>query len=144
MNCIFVEFATPQHDETVKLRDLVLRKPLGLEFTTEEMELEYNQFHMACYNDSEQLLGCLILVKLENGEEVKMRQVAVHPDCQRRGVGQKMAAESEAWGKEHHLKKMVLHARIEAVPFYDKLGYAKEGKPFLEVGIEHYKMSKKL
>ena len=30
-----IEFATPEYDEAVGLRYRVLRKPLGLEFTTE-------------------------------------------------------------------------------------------------------------
>ena len=39
---------------------------------------------------------------------------------------------------------MILHARDAAVPFYSKLGYAAEGKPYVEIGIKHLTMAKDL
>ena len=38
----YIEFGTPEYDESVRLRDLVLRKPLGLEFNPEDLALEYD------------------------------------------------------------------------------------------------------
>jgi predicted GNAT family N-acyltransferase len=39
---------------------------------------------------------------------------------------------------------MELNARETAVPFYEKLAYNTEGVRFEEVGIGHFKMTKKL
>ena len=40
MNIIQVEFATPEYDETIALRYKILREPLGLEFTEEQLAAE--------------------------------------------------------------------------------------------------------
>jgi predicted GNAT family N-acyltransferase len=39
---------------------------------------------------------------------------------------------------------MVLHAREEAVPFYERLGYEKHGESFIAVTIPHFFMHKRL
>lgn len=33
-----------------------------------------------------------------------------------------------------------LHAQVQALPFYEKLGFEKSGPEFTEAGIRHYKM----
>ena len=35
-----------------------------------------------------------------------------------------------------------LHAQVQAIPFYEKLGFTKIGNEFEEAGILHYKMIK--
>ena len=89
-----VPFGTPRFDSILHLRDLVLRKPLGLVFTVDQISAEYDLIHLGCYSDEDELIGTLILKPLANGE-IKMRQVAVHPNAQRSGVGQFMVRMSE-------------------------------------------------
>lgn len=36
--------------------------------------------------------------------------------------------------------KVMMHAQIQAVPFYEKLGFASYGDEFEEAGIRHYAM----
>ncbi len=143
MFTLLIDFGTPAYDDMVKLRDDILRKPLGLEFTPEYLAAEYDMMHLACYNERHELLGCLILAPQENGE-IKMRQVAVREDCQRKGVGQLMVADSETIAREKGFSKMTMHARDTAIPFYKKLNYKKKGRAFTEVTIKHYKMEKEL
>ncbi len=143
MFTLLIDFGTPAYDDTVKLRDDILRKPLGLEFTPEYLAVEHDMMHLACYNEQHHLLACLILAPQENGE-IKMRQVAVREDCQRKGIGQLMVADSENIAREKGFTKMTMHARDTAVPFYQKLNYKKKGRAFTEVGIKHYKMEKEL
>jgi len=143
MFTLLIDFGTPAYDEVVKLRDDILRKPLGLAFTPEYLAVEYDMLHLACYTDKHELLGCMILAPQENSA-IKMRQVAVREDCQGKGIGQFMVADSEVIAKEKGFTKMTLHARDTAVPFYQKLKYKKKGRAFTEVGIKHYKMEKAL
>ena len=35
---------------------------------------------------------------------------------------------------------LYMHAQVQVLPFYEKLGFEKEGKIFEEAGIMHYKM----
>lgn len=138
-----VEFGTPAYDETVRLRRDILRIPLDLEFYPKDLALEYNQHHLAGYDLAGNLIACLVLKALPN-KEIKMRQVAVRADFQKRGIGQLMVAASEEISRNMGFKKMVLHARKTAVPFYKKLKYKTSGKEFLEVEIPHFKMEKNL
>jgi ribosomal protein S18 acetylase RimI-like enzyme len=138
----FIEFGTPSFDVALALRYQVLRKPLGLFFEEAEIAQEYLQLHFGCYDQSTQeLLGTLTLKPCENAA-IKMRQVAVDPNCQSKGIGTFMVLQSEAYAKAKGYKKMELHARLSAVPFYQKLGYFVEGEGFTEVGIDHLYMYK--
>ncbi len=140
---IEIEFGTPAFDETLQLRDDILRKPLKLKFEVADIEQEYKQIHLACYTEGMNLRGCLVLHPQEKGT-VKMRQVAVAEDSQGLGVGTFLVEQSEHLSKAHGFTKMVLNARDTAIPFYQNLGYKKVGKEFTEVGIPHFKMQKNL
>ena len=138
-----VEFGTPAYDELIYLRDILLRKPLNLEFTPEDLSTEYTSTHLAAYASDDELLGTLVMKPLTDGQ-IKMRQVAVFPQHQKKGIGQLMVAASEDFSKNNGYKEIVLSARVPAVPFYEKLGYKVTGDLYIEVGIDHYKMIKKL
>lgn len=141
IHVIPIEFATPEYDEMVRLRDAILRKPLNLEFSVDYLAKEYNYHLFAAYNAQLQMVGCLILAPVDP-QTFKMTQVAVREDQQGNGVGRKMVDACEAFAQAHDIKDIVLHARDVAIPFYEKLDYHKEGKAFTEVGIKHYKMRK--
>ena len=143
MTILQVEFATPEYDETVKLRYKILREPLDLDFTAEQLAEEYADFHLAAYDEAWILRGCLVLTPVSD-TVLKMRQVAVHNTSQRSGVGTELVHASEAFARVHGYHFIELNARDTAIAFYEKLHYEKVGMPFEEVGIGHFKMQKKL
>lgn len=136
-----IEFGTPDFDEAVKLRYRVLKEPLGIDFTAEQLAEEFDQIHLAAYTDGFSLCAYLLLTP-HREKTIQMRQVAVEPALQKKGIGKSLVAFSEAWCILHGYNEMILHARDTSVPFYLKLGYKKSGKPFEEVGIEHWLMKK--
>jgi len=140
---IEIEFGTPLYDASVQLRDIILRKPLNLTFTPEQLASEYDSFHFAYMDDEYQMLGCLVM-KPVDPRTVRMRQVAVSASYQRKGVGTALVYFVERWAVERGFDRIILHARGLAIPFYDKLNYIKKDKPFYEVGIEHFKMEKEV
>jgi GNAT superfamily N-acetyltransferase len=73
-----------------------------------------------------------------------MRQVAVLPQLQGQGIGTMLVQYSENLARQAGFQRMILHARETAVPFYEKLGYARVGNLFEEVTIRHWKMEKHL
>ena len=127
---------------TVALRDAVLRQPLSLRFSAEELAAEADSCHLACYR-GDRLAACLVLRPLADGD-VQMRQVAVAPDWQRQGIGTALAERSEALARARGFRRMVLHARESAVPFYERLGYSRIGERFEEVTLPHWAMEKRL
>jgi predicted GNAT family N-acyltransferase len=143
MTILNVEFATPEYDQTVQLRDKILRKPLGLHFTEEQLAEEYADFHLAAFTNDWILRGCLVLTPKDE-KTIKMRQVAVDESVQKMGVGRQLVETSEVFAQKEGFDTMELNARETAVPFYQKLNYAVVSERFEEVGIPHFKMMKKL
>lgn len=142
MKLRWVAHLSPAYALCVALRRDVLRKPLGLEFTVDQLASESGSLHLAAF-DEDVLVGCLMLTPKDR-DTVQMRQVAVRQDHQGKGLGAAMVRESEVAARYHSFKRMVLNARETALPFYLKLGYKVVGKPFVEVGIPHRKMEKAL
>lgn len=139
--CMHVEFGTPEYDETVALRDRILRKPLGIEFSEEQIAQEYDSMHLALYGVEGDLLACLVMTPKGEGRW-KMRQVAVEELWQGKGIGKQLVLWTERQMRLRDGKIIELHARDIAIPFYLKLGYKLEGEPFEEVGIPHRAMIK--
>lgn len=126
----------------IELRDEFLRKPLGLNFSKEELEKEVDQLHLALVSDG-RIVGCLALLPISD-RVIKMRQVIIHPDYQAQGMGKELVEFSEEVARKGGWKFMELHARVTAVPFYLRLGYEITGFPFTEVKIPHRRMYKEL
>ena len=135
-------YGSAAYEASVALRYEVLRQPLGLEFSSEQLETEASAYHLGCYRDGE-LLGCLILVPCDD-EKVKMRQVAVADHAQGQGVGRALVAYAEDFARQHGFREITMHARETAVPFYEKLGYRRHGECFEEITIPHWQMCKQL
>lgn len=137
-----IEYGSSEYQDEVKLRDEILRKPLGLVFTPEQLAEEVNEFHL-CAFANEEIVGCLLLKPIDK-VVIKMRQVAVKSDLQNSGIGKQLVLFSESFAREKGYSIITMHARNSAVPFYEKLGYKKEGNEFIEVTIPHYTMIKNL
>ncbi len=70
--------------------------------------------------------------------------MAVHAELQGRGIGTALVEYAEALARELGHRRMVLHARETALPFYEKLGYARIGEMVVKVTIPHWEMAKEL
>lgn len=143
-SCSLIEFGSPEFDEALTLRAEILRRPLGLSFSEEEISQEFDSYHIGSYDSKDHsLLATLTLLPIDKNV-LKMRQVAVAQSVQSKGIGSKLVRASEKLARKLAFKQIVLHARDSAVHFYTKLGYSKVGEPFTEVGIPHAKMVKDL
>lgn len=137
-----VAHGSQEYLEALDLRRRVLRWPLGLEYTDEQIAAEAAETHFLAYLDGV-CVGSLTMAPQTSGI-VKMRQVAVDGDHQGQGIGASLVAASEHWAVEHAHHRIELHARDTAVPFYERLSYGTVGEPFEEVGIPHRKMAKEI
>ena len=137
-----VEHGSGAYEETVALRDEVLRKPLGLSYDPAELAGEKDSFHFALREGTE-LVACLVLKPLDE-RCIKMRQLAVRENVQGKGVGRELVNYAESFAKGRGNEEIVLHARETARGFYEKLGYEAEWDSFTEVGLPHFAMRKKL
>lgn len=137
-----IDHGTTEYQQMLKLRDDILRKPLGLTFNDDELEKEKNNLHIGAYED-EQMLGCCMLVE-EDPETVRLRQMAVINDLQGKGIGRALMSFAENLARDRGYKRITMHARKNALGFYEKMGYKTLGKEFQEITIAHFVMEKEL
>ena len=137
-----IDHGSLQHQKMVELRYQMLRKPLGLSYSKEEIEAEKNDLLIGFFDD-EKLEGCCILTKT-SPKNVKLRQMAVLSGLQGKGIGRVLMTYAENVARDHGYRKLTMHARKTAVGFYEKLGYSISGAEFLEVTIPHFEMEKEL
>ena len=126
---IDIDFGSTRYEELVELRYKVLLEPLGLKFLDSHRDKEINYLHIGCIDNLDNtLIGGMMLIPLSN-DTIRMMQVAYH--AERRAV-------------DSGYKKLVMHAMLNVVGFWEKLGYTQEGDIFEEKGITFAKMVKQI
>ena len=142
MSILIISVAHPYYQQVLDLRQRVLRLPLGLDIYNDDLAAETEQVIFIA-EENETVQGCVLLQHYD-ATTFKLRQMAVDPGIQKRGIGAQLIAAAEHFAQQQGKQRIWLHARAEAVRFYEKSGYHVIGQSFLEVGINHYKMEKQL
>ena len=137
-----IDHGSKEYQQMVKLRDDVLRKPLGLSFTPQELEKEKDNMLIAAFED-EDMLGCCMLVE-ENQVKVRLRQMAVLNDLQGKGIGRALMNFAENLARDRGYRVMIMNARKTTAGFYEKMGYKITSNEFIQLTIPHFVMEKKL
>lgn len=141
---IDIDFGSGRYEQLVELRYKVLLEPLGLKFLDSHRDKEINYLHIGCIeNLDDKLIGGMMLIPLDD-TTIRMMQVAVDSKYQGEGVGRDLVTYAENRAKKIGYKKIVMHAMLTVVGFYEKLGYTQEGEIFEERGITFAKMTKQL
>lgn len=141
---IDIDFGSTRYDELVQLRYKILLEPLGLKFLDSFRDKESNYLHIGCVEAlDDRLVGGLVLIPV-NDEEVRMMQVAVDTRYQGEGIGRDLVKYAEKRAKASGFSKIIMHAMLSVVNFYERIGYSQEGDIFEENGITFAKMVKKL
>ena len=136
-------FGMPGWAEMVRLRYQVLRAPLGLSFSEDQLAAEANQLHLALWL-GDTLAATLLLLPPDPTGAAKLRQMAVRPGLERQGFGTRLVRHGEAESRRLGSVQATLSARADAVPFYLRLGYETYGEPFIEVSVPHRSMRRSL
>ena len=137
-----IEHGSTDYGQMIGLREEILRKPLGLAFSPEELAAERDDIPIAAFEE-ERLVACCLLTTKDK-TTIKLRQMAVHQDVQGKGLGRALILFAEAVARDHGYRKLSMHARKTAAGFYEKMGYAICSPEFEEVTIPHYVMEKTL
>jgi GNAT superfamily N-acetyltransferase len=137
-----IDHGSKDYDQMIALRYALLRKPLGLNFTDEELEKEAHDILIGCFDD-DKMEGCCLLTETEPGS-VRLRQMAVLSGLQGKGIGKVLLRFAENIARDRGFKKISMHARKTAIGFYEKSGYKIVSKEFDEISIPHYLMEKSL
>ena len=129
---IDIDFGSSRYDELVELRYKILLEPLGLKFLDHHRAKEANYLHIGCIEClDDKLVG-------------RLMQVAVDTRYQGEGIGRDLVKYAEKRAREAGYGKIVMHAMLSVVHFYEKMNYKQEGDIFEENGITFAKMVKEL
>ena len=137
-----IEHDSGEYRQMVELRDEILRSPLGLTFSNDDLAAECKDILIAAFEE-ERMVACCVLTT-EDPKSLRLRQMAVSKAVQGKGVGRAMIRFAETVSRDHGYTKVTMHARSTAVGFYEKMGYKVCSPEFVEVTIPHYIMEKTL
>ena len=137
-----IDHGSREYQQMVQLRNDILRKPLKLTLTPEELEKEKDEILIGAFEE-EKMLGCCMLI-IVDPSTVRLRQMAVSNNLQGKGIGRALMQFSENIARDRGFKKIIMHARKSAAGFYEKLGYQICSNEFEEVTLPHYEMEKRL
>ncbi|MBT3418238.1 MAG: GNAT family N-acetyltransferase [Flavobacteriales bacterium] len=97
---------------------------------------------------------CIHFLLKENGEAIvasryrktdkgiKLERFAVLKEHRKKGLGHKIL-QFMLDDLNNFDGKIYMHAQVDVIPFYEKMGFVKQGDLFEEANIMHYKMTLK-
>jgi GNAT superfamily N-acetyltransferase len=137
-----IDHGSKEYKQMVDLRFYLLRKPLGLIFTDEDLAAEKEDILIGVFED-DKLEACCILTQTAP-KTVRLRQMAVAATLQGKGIGRQLMSFAENIARDRGYRRLTMHARKTAIGFYEKNGYKISGPEFVEVTIPHFEMEKEL
>lgn len=135
--------STSEWEAYYDLRYRILRQPLGKERGSERNEGDSTGLHFALYENG--ILNAIARLDQVDQATCQARFVAVETQLQSKGFGRQIMEVMEQKGRDLNYKRLVLHARDYALPFYEKLGYTLIGPSYkLFDVLQHFEMYKNL
>jgi predicted GNAT family N-acyltransferase len=75
---------------------------------------------------------------------VQFSRLAVDAGARRQGLATRLLSAADAEARAQDAQRIVLHAQTYAKALYTTAGYEERGRVFVEAGIEHISMEKRL
>jgi predicted GNAT family N-acyltransferase len=97
--------------------------------------------HLVAVEDGRVIATCRVV---PDGETAKLGRVAVAAAARRRGIASRLLAEGEARARAIGARRIALAAQTDALALYERAGYTPYGGRFMDAGIEHQMMEKRL
>jgi N-acetylglutamate synthase-like GNAT family acetyltransferase len=127
-----------------ELRWRILRAPWGQVRGAEKDEFEDLSHHVCVKTDSDEIIGAGRLHTVQPGI-AQIRYMAIDEDFRQTGIGRKIYQYLEDIARKSNIKKIFVDARINAVGFYEQMGFIITGDGHtLFDDIQHKIMEKKI
>ena len=126
----------------VNVRQIVFREEQNVPYHEDEIYEEQLQSKTFLIYQNDKVIGTIRYREIEE-RVFKLERFAILKEYRNKGYGKKtINFLSELIIAEYNPCVITLNAQIQTVNFYEKCGFKKEGKTFLEAGIEHIKMTR--
>lgn len=119
---------------------LAVRHPVFVEEQKVPASIEVDEHDSVSIHVLAQNSDCLPIGTARLLPEGKIGRVAVLKRWRKLGIGRAMMRYLIELARERGDHKLSLHAQTSTTPFYQSLGFEKQGKEFEEAGIPHVKM----
>ena len=137
-----IYFGSKEYEQMLHLRNEILRKPLGIHFTPEQLAKENEAILIAAF-DEDELIGYCVMTP-QNEHTIKLGQMAVLKNLQGKGIGESIIMFAENLVRDKGYKTIIMDARDTAIGFYEKFGYTVIGDGYIKVNTPHHLMEKKI
>lgn len=143
VNFNFVTTASTFFQQILDLRYRTFFEPFALKRNIVEDELEESSLHLLASKNGN-VLGYLRLTLTE--KEAIISQMIVEQSVRKQGLGKELMTIALEKIKPFGLNKVILDSRLNALKFYEKLGFKSVGEVFSsrKNGLLHMKMEKSL
>lgn len=117
--------------------------PIEIEFDDLDPDAEHFLAFGGGESDESPIALGTARMRIVNGA-AKAERIAVLEEARGSGLGRALMESIESHARQAGLESVRLDAQIQAAGFYEKLGYLAEGEVFIEAGIDHLRMTKRL
>ncbi|TWX72987.1 bifunctional GNAT family N-acetyltransferase/hotdog fold thioesterase [Colwellia sp. C1TZA3] len=127
-----------------QLRWQTLRQPSQQPMGSEKDDLEAQSYHRVIVDDMDNIVGAGRLHNTSQ-EQAQIRYMAISEHVRGQGLGKVLVNELERTAAKAGVKTIELNARVDAIGFYQRLGYSNEGYSHTLFGVvKHNKMIKSI
>ena len=123
------------------LRDRVFCVEQGVPKREEIDGRDGDALHLVAVRDGRVLGTCRLLFV---DRTVQFSRLAVDAAARREGIATQLLREADREARAGGARRIVLHAQTYARELYSREGYEPRGRVFVEAGIEHVAMEKRL
>jgi predicted GNAT family N-acyltransferase len=102
---------------------------------------DHEGIHLVAVAGGELLATCRVLLV---GSTAQFSRLAVRRSDRRRGIATALLKLADDETRAAGGRRLVLHAQTYARELYERAGYRPRGRVFMEAGIEHIAMEKRL
>lgn len=128
-------------EQALALRERVFCVEQGVELQADRDGLDDEAIQIVAVDSARVVGTCRVLIDRETG---RLGRMAVEARVRGRGVGAAILAAAERSAREAGARLMRLHAQRYVEDMYAAAGYSPYGEPFVEEGIPHVSMEKRL
>lgn len=133
---------TKEHEDAFAVRKQVFVEEQGVPLHLECDAEDASATHFIMYEGNDPV-GAARLRSIEE-DAVKIERVCILQDQRGKKLGALIMKEMENHAILINKKKLKLNAQSYAIPFYEKLGYTATSPEFMDAGIPHRAMEKKI
>ena len=128
-------------EQALALRLRVFCEEQGVDRAAEQDGRDPEAIHLVALQDGTLVGTCRLLVE---DRAARLGRNAVSSEARGSGIGAALLEVADRAAAQAGADRIRLHAQLRARTLYERSGYAPKGDTFLEEGIEHVTMEKRL